>query len=110
MNTERNAAILAGFDRGESYGVIARDLGLSRSTVAGVLDRSGCRRAKPTARLPTPAWGERSGAAKLTEAAVLEMRARRAAGAKTREIAEAYGISQHTAWAVCTRLTWAHVL
>jgi len=55
------------------------------------------------------ARGERSGHVRLTEAVVMDIRARRAAGAVMREIAEALGLSISTVTKVANRQTWRHV-
>jgi len=53
--------------------------------------------------------GERSGNAELTEAAVLAMRQRFAAGEQAIALAAAYGIGETTAWNAIHGVTWAHV-
>lgn len=53
--------------------------------------------------------GERSRAAKLCVAQVLEIRARAAAGELHESIRHDYGLSQPGVWSVITRRTWRHV-
>lgn len=53
--------------------------------------------------------GERNGA-KLTTAGIVEIRRMRADGARLREIAAAFGISEGTACNIVNRKTWRHVL
>jgi hypothetical protein len=53
--------------------------------------------------------GERAGSAKLTELAVREMRALRAAGMELRPIAQRFGIAMGTTSMVLNRRTWRHV-
>lgn len=53
--------------------------------------------------------GERSGNAKLTEAMVREMRARRAGGERLATLATAFGITMGQVSAIATRRNWAHV-
>lgn len=53
--------------------------------------------------------GSRNGAAKLTEADVLRIRERRAAGATVYELAKDFGLSHPTVSNICTRKTWKHV-
>lgn len=56
---------------------------------------------------PPIARGERHYRAKLTAAQVLEIRARRAAGATHRALANEYGVTLGTIWALLVRRTWA---
>lgn len=60
-------------------------------------------------RPETRARGERGGSAKLTEAAVLAIRARAAAGEATAALADAFRISRSNVGAIVRRVTWAHV-
>lgn len=53
--------------------------------------------------------GETSHFAKITEADVIEIRRRRAAGEKHRSIAADYGIHQDNSSAICRRVSWKHV-
>lgn len=54
--------------------------------------------------------GERNGVSKLTTAAVLEIRARYAAGGITQaEIGKTYGVTKGAIKSVVNRTTWAHV-
>jgi hypothetical protein len=53
--------------------------------------------------------GERSGNAELSEAAVLEMRRRFAAGEQAIVLARAFGVSNTGAWNAIHGVTWAHV-
>jgi hypothetical protein len=55
------------------------------------------------------ARGEASGSTKLTEAAVIAMRERFAAGETARGLARAFGITQPSAWNVIHGVTWTHV-
>jgi hypothetical protein len=56
------------------------------------------------------ARGERNGHAKLTEAQVVELRTRRAAGGVTqRALAAEYGVSEQTVCDILKRRRWAHV-
>jgi hypothetical protein len=55
-------------------------------------------------------WGEENGYAKLTEAAIREIRRRYAAGGVTQqELADAYGVNQTKISAAILRRTWAHI-
>lgn len=51
-------------------------------------------------------WGARSATAKLTEAAVLEMRRRARAGETTANLARAYGVTKSVARKAILGLTW----
>lgn len=53
--------------------------------------------------------GEQNGSAKLTSAAVVEMRQRWVAGATSGELAAAYGVTRRAAWLAATRRTWRAV-
>lgn len=53
--------------------------------------------------------GEASGAAKLTDAAVLEIRAARASGATTVELGRQYGVSSSVISRAARGLTWSHL-
>jgi len=53
--------------------------------------------------------GEAASRSKLTAAAVVEMRARRAAGTPLAVLAREHAVSEMTAWCVCTGRTWRHV-
>jgi HNH endonuclease len=53
--------------------------------------------------------GERSGRARLTERAVLEIRARVAAGGIQTRLPERYGVSESAVRQVARGETWAHV-
>lgn len=53
--------------------------------------------------------GSKHGRAKLDEAKVLALRARRAAGERFRDLAEAFGISESIAQKICWRQLWRHV-
>lgn len=55
------------------------------------------------------AIGERHGSVRLTEGAVVEIRARVAAGAQQRAVAPEYGVSEGTINDLVARRTWAHV-
>lgn len=57
----------------------------------------------------TMAWGERSAKARLTDALVREMRAKRDAGASVKELSVEYDVSETTVYYVTTRRTWKHV-
>jgi hypothetical protein len=57
------------------------------------------------------AFGERMGAAKLTDAAVAEMRCRYAVGDVSHlTLAKSYGVSESAVRAVLRRQTWRHVV
>lgn len=108
MNAERNAAICELRRGGLWPAEIARDLKLSRNVVAGVLDRAdltqtGCRRALS---------GEENAGAKLTAAAVREIRRTykpRSAGYRMVDFARRYGVGPTTISKIVHRRTWAHV-
>lgn len=53
--------------------------------------------------------GERQHMAKLTGALILEIRARRTAGATLQELAEAYGVSAAHVSKIVLRKVWAHI-
>ena len=53
--------------------------------------------------------GERAPAAKLTDAAVLSIRAARAAGATTVELARQYGVNTSVISRAARGLTWSHL-
>ena len=53
--------------------------------------------------------GERHPMAKLTEAAVLQMRARRALGASITTLANEFGVTRMTAHRASTGRTWSHI-
>jgi hypothetical protein len=57
----------------------------------------------------TLARGERMGQAKLSDAAVVEMRRRHAAGATTTELGREFGVSRTAASFAVRGLTWKHV-
>jgi hypothetical protein len=63
----------------------------------------------PRPRTSTPLRGERHGNARLTEAAVREIRAARQLGATQRSLAQRYGVRPSTIRFVLTRQTWSHV-
>lgn len=67
-------------------------------------DRNGCRR-HPEAI----ARGEAAGNAKLTEAQVIEIRARRASGEQLGSLAAAFGIGKVQVSRIAHRTRWAHV-
>jgi len=56
-----------------------------------------------------PMAGERHGMAKLTEAAVIEIRARRARNETFASIARCFGVRKGTIIHITQRRTWAHV-
>lgn len=53
--------------------------------------------------------GERSGASKLTESVVRQVRAMRGQGVASRKVAHHFGICQRTVLQIANRRTWAHV-
>lgn len=55
------------------------------------------------------ARGASNGRAKLREADVLEIRAARARGASTHQLARDYGIAQSVISDICTRRKWRHI-
>lgn len=60
----------------------------------------------------SPGWGlkgSRNGHSKLTEAAVVEARERRAAGERVGDLAVAYGVAQSVMSRALTGVTWSHV-
>lgn len=60
--------------------------------------------------VPHPgAWGSKSHAAKLTERAVAEVRARHAAGEAIRDLAVEFGVTRQCLVFVVRRDTWRHV-
>jgi DNA-binding CsgD family transcriptional regulator len=59
-NTDRNRRVMARIAQGWTYGQIALAMGISRSTVAGVVSRNRDRvedEAAPAASLPPQPWG-----------------------------------------------------
>lgn len=113
-NDERNAEIMRRLRTGESFGIVAEALGMTRNAVAGVSTRAGGLGYRPTtSRKPFPpeavSRGERNPAAKLTEDRVREMRRLRETGATVRALAATYGVDHSLVYRVCTRQCWAHV-
>lgn len=53
--------------------------------------------------------GEGHGASRLTEAQVREIRARRAAGERNRDLGPIYGVNENTISNIVTRKKWRHV-
>lgn len=74
-------------------------LGRDSDNVRDMVERRG----------PNIVRGERQGRAKLTDADVIEIRRRRAFGEKTRDIANAFGISNPNVTRICLRHNWKHV-
>ena len=64
---------------------------------------------RPGAPAPARARGERNGAAVLTEADVLKLRAQAAAGTPQYKLAEQYGLAKTTVSRIVTRKLWAHL-
>lgn len=54
------------------------------------------------------AFGERHGHARLTEAQVIEIRSRRAAGARVLDLASEYGVSGRQIYNIAAGKKWAH--
>lgn len=86
----RKAAILARLDEGQTFGQIARALGITRSTVAGVSFRFK----HPYVPRPwkPPPRGESHWNCKLSDANVIEIRLRRRAGEKVAVLADHFGV------------------
>lgn len=63
----------------------------------------------PTAEKPHFNSGERNGLAKLTDAAVREMRAQRERGVPTAKIAATYGVHPVTVFRAVRGESWRHV-
>jgi hypothetical protein len=55
------------------------------------------------------ARGERMGTAKLTEAAVREIRERQAQGESKRGLARDYGVTEKLVRLICSREAWKHI-
>jgi hypothetical protein len=55
------------------------------------------------------ARGEQNGSAKLTEAAVRQIRIRRTAGARSIDLATEYGVSKEMINSIVARRSWGHV-
>ena len=55
------------------------------------------------------ARGERHGLSKMSKPAVRKMRARYTQGESQRDLADFFGISQASVWAIVNRKTWRHV-
>ncbi len=66
--------------------------------------RAGCQ--VRTDRMPR---GERHGCARLTEAQVIEVRTRHAAGESLKSLAAAFGVTTSGVWRVAHRVSWRHV-
>lgn len=64
---------------------------------------------KPERPPKRPARGEDNGAAKLTAAAVVQMRARAACGVSQRRLAREFKVSRATVGDVLSGKTWAHI-
>ena len=56
-----------------------------------------------------PAYGERSGNAKLTASKVRAMRLAHSKGAKHRELAARFGVSQKQVSVIINRIQWGHI-
>jgi hypothetical protein len=56
-----------------------------------------------------PAYGERSGTAKLVAANVIEIRRRRASGESTASIGRDFGVTNSMVSHICTRRAWRHI-
>ena len=57
----------------------------------------------------TAPQGERHGSAKLTDAAVIDMRNRSAVGASITDLTSIFGVSRMTCWRVVKRKLWTHI-
>lgn len=106
-NSERNAEIMALRARGLGCRRIAKLTGLAPNICANVIHRAETER-KPRIG-PGIARGERVPAAKLTEAKVLEIRARKLAGERLHVIARDFGVSIPVVSRIANRLAWRHV-
>lgn len=95
--------------RHTKYGVLGARYGVTGGAI-GLIIR-GTTWPDPTwnAPTPSPARGEAVGGAKLTDAAVREMRAERARGATYAALGERFGVSRKTAERAVTGVAWAHV-
>lgn len=104
MNEDRNAEIIRRRDEGEPFVAIARSLGITKSAAIGVYHR----RFK-TRYVRVIARGEEVGSAKLTDAAIIEIRRLRAAGEKLMVLGALYGVHFSTISMICRRRSWAHI-
>lgn len=108
-NQERNAEIVRRREAGEWPTEIAQAMGLSRNTVIGVCHRAGLQRTDVDRSLINrlfgrPVRGEAHYKAKLTEAAVRDIRA----GGRARDLARKYGVKPNTVRAVKSGRAWKH--
>lgn len=100
------------YNAGETFGQIARDVGVNNRTVSRVLCGNGWRHVDRPA-LKKRKNGQAKGAAlpqsKLNESRVMEIRELAAAGFRHPAIAERIGISRSVVQSVVARKTWKHV-
>jgi hypothetical protein len=112
------------YTAGGTAGALAREYGVSQATawnvihgvtwahLPGAVARRGRGVGSHVDRVYDPATqprGETSPNAVLTEAAVLELRHRFAAGETGVDLAAEYGVTDTTAWNAIHGVTWAHV-
>lgn len=104
MNADRNAEIIRRRNAGEPFTSIASSLGITKNTAIGVYHRS-----LPTKRGRTIRRGEEVGNAKLSDAAIREIRRLRAIGEKLEAIGALFDVHYSTISLICLRKRWAHV-
>jgi predicted transcriptional regulator len=95
---------------GEIYRDIAADYGVSPTTIAYAIRGDTWKHIQSEYNLPKgPRKGEQHSKSVLTEAAVLNARARRATGESYPSIAASYGVSRLTIADAVRGKTWKHV-
>lgn len=107
-NTARNAEIVRLRKAGLWPTQIARQLGLTRNAVIGVLFRAGL--SDPDHNpIASALRGAHHPRAKLTEAQIDDIRRRLKRGELQRVIAYRFGVSQHAISDIARGKTWSHV-
>lgn len=98
---EQEAAIGRQYLAGGTFASLAAQHGCATATIRDILKRVGVR--------GRPTRGSDAGRAKLTEAAVIEIRERHAAGERQANLARQFGMDQTAISAIILRKTWRHV-
>lgn len=101
---ERNAKIMSMVDQGMTYAQIAGALQMTRSAVAGVVDR-----ARHPYEKRGVAKGVKQAGAKLNDEKVRAIRAMRAQGDGIEFVAATFGISPSVISRITSGKAWSHV-
>lgn len=91
---------------GETQDAIARDYGVSAGTVGVIVLGQSWRHVQDGPLTVGRSPSERSGFATLTSAAVVDIRARHAAGVRQSALAQEHGVTQRTIRRIITGETW----